>query len=113
MTGKNYKTCKHCTNFSMLTKWVKVLLEKKPVSNLKSMQSVGFEQNLLTVLFCKIIFLYEKNVVETISVIINDSSNVLYFDLYLIHIIGKSMKAERCIGVMFNLTLNEDIDMKI
>ena len=77
------------------------------------MQSVGFEQNLLTVLFCKIIFLYEKNVVETISVIINDSSNVLCFDLYLIHIIGKSMKAERCIGVMFNLTLNEDIDMKI
>ena len=55
----------------------------------------------------------KKNVVETISVIINDSSNVLCFGLYLIHIIGKSMKAERCIGVMFNLTLNEDIDMKI
>ena len=55
----------------------------------------------------------KKNVVETISVIINDSSNVLCFDLYLIHIIGKSTKAERCIGVMFNLTLNEDIDMKI
>ena len=55
----------------------------------------------------------KKNVVETISVIINDSSNVLCFDLYLIHIIGKSMKAERRIGVMFNLTLNEDIDMKI
>ena len=55
----------------------------------------------------------KKNVVETIPVIINDSSNVLCFDLYLIHIIGKSMKAERRIGVMFNLTLNEDIDMKI
>ena len=28
----------------MLTKWVKVRHEKKPVLNLKSMQIVGFEQ---------------------------------------------------------------------
>ena len=32
------------TNYTMLTKRVKVQDEKKPVSNLKSMQIVGFEQ---------------------------------------------------------------------
>ena len=32
------------TNYAILTKLVKVLHKKKPVSNLKSMQIVGFEQ---------------------------------------------------------------------
>ena len=32
------------TNFAVLTKWVKVQHETKPVANLKCMQIVGFEQ---------------------------------------------------------------------
>ena len=31
-------------NYAILTKWVKLQHEKKPVSNLLSMQSVGLEQ---------------------------------------------------------------------
>ena len=31
-------------NYAILTKYVKVQHEKKPVSNLKSMEIVGFEQ---------------------------------------------------------------------
>ena len=34
-------------NYSILTKRVKLQHEKKPVSNLLSMQSVGIEQNLI------------------------------------------------------------------
>ena len=40
---------------------------------------------------------------ETISVAINGSSNLCYFDLYLINILMKSRKAERCTDVMFKL----------
>ena len=43
-TSKNYKTCKHITNYVILTKWVKVQHGKKSVPNLKSKQIVGFEQ---------------------------------------------------------------------
>ena len=42
---------------------------------------------------------------ETISVAINDSSDVLCFDLYIINIFAKSAKAERRTDVMFKLTL--------
>ena len=42
---------------------------------------------------------------KTITVTINDSSDVLCFDLYLIDIFPKSRKAERCTDVMFKLTL--------
>ena len=42
---------------------------------------------------------------KTISVAINDSSDVLCFDLYLINIFVKSKKTERCTDVMFKLTL--------
>ena len=41
------KITKHAstgTNYAILTKRVKVQLEKKPVSNLKSMQTAGFQQ---------------------------------------------------------------------
>ena len=44
---RQLKITKHVstgTNYTMLTKRVKVQDEKKPVSNLKSMQIVGFEQ---------------------------------------------------------------------
>ena len=44
---RQLKIMKHVstgTNYTMLTKRVKVQDEKKPVSNLKSMQIVGFEQ---------------------------------------------------------------------
>ena len=36
---------------------------------------------------------------------INDSSDELCFDLYLINIFAKSTKAERCTVVMFKLRL--------
>ena len=42
---------------------------------------------------------------KTVSVPINDSSDMLYFDLYLIIVFAKSTKAERCTDVMFKLTL--------
>ena len=41
-------------------------------------------------------------VVETISVAINDSSDMLCFDLYLINLFAKS---EKCTDIMFKLTL--------
>ena len=46
-----------------------------------------------------------KPVLEAISVAINDSSDVLCFDLYLINKFMKSAKAERCTDVMFKQTL--------
>ena len=42
---------------------------------------------------------------ETISVATSDGSDVLCFDLYLINIFVKSIKAERWTDVMFKLTL--------
>ena len=36
---------------------------------------------------------------------VNDSTDVLCFDLYLLSIFAKSMKEERCTDVMFKLTL--------
>ena len=42
---------------------------------------------------------------ETISVAINDSSDLLCFELYLINIFAKSTKAERYTDVIFKLTL--------
>ena len=42
---------------------------------------------------------------ETISVAINDSSDVLCFEIDLINIFAKFTKAERCTDVMFKLTL--------
>ena len=60
-----------------------------------------------------------------ISVAINDSSDMLCFDLYLINIFAKSTKAERYTDFMFKLILivyllllkiyinNDDIEIKI
>ena len=91
-------------NYAKLNKRVKQQHEKKPVSNLLSMQSVGFDQTLNK--FIEIfISLHEKNVEETISVAINDSSDVRCLDLYLINIFTKSTKAERCTDIKFKLTL--------
>ena len=68
------------------------------------MQSVSFDQTLLK--FIEIfISLHEKNVEETISVVINDSSDVRCLDLYLINIFTKSTKAERCTDIKFRQTL--------
>ena len=55
--------------------------------------------------FCcvRITSLYEKTVMETISVAITGSSDMRCFDLYLINIFKKSRKAERCTDVMFKL----------
>ena len=72
------------TNYAILTKPVKLQDEKKLVSNLLSMQSVGFEQT-----FMKFI----------------DSSNVWCLDPCLIIIFTKSTKGERCTDVKFKLAL--------
>ena len=50
-------------------------------------------------------FIWKKPVVETFSVAINDSSGVVYLDLYLINVSAKSRKAERCTDIMFKLAL--------
>ena len=42
---------------------------------------------------------------ETMSVAIDDNSDVLCFDQYLINIFAKFTKAERCTDVMSKLTL--------
>ena len=73
---------------------------KKSVSNLLSMQIVGFEQTFMK--FIEIFvrknnfFTQKKNVVEAMSVAITDSSNVQNLNLYLINIFTKSTKEERC-----------------
>ena len=63
------------TNYAILTKRIKLQHEKKPISNLKSMQSVGFQQTstkFRRFSFCKnIFFIGKKTVVETISVVIS------------------------------------------
>ena len=70
------------------------------------MQSVGFEQTLLRFLFHKNnFFIGKKPVVEFISVAINESSDVLCFDPYLINIFSESSKADRCTDVIFKQTL--------
>ena len=65
------------------------------------MQIVGFEQTSTE--FIEVFVLYEynffigkKNLVETISVTINYSSDVLCFDLYLINILSESKEMQRC-----------------
>ena len=78
--------------------------DKKPLSNLKSMQIVGFEQT--STKFIEIFVSSEKKpVVEAIAVAISDSFDVLCFDLYPIYILKKTAKTERCTGVMFRLAL--------
>ena len=62
-------------------------------------------RNLLRFLFRKNdFFIIKKTVVETISLVINDSSDVLCFRLNLINIFAKSTKPERYADVMFKLT---------
>ena len=91
-------------NYPILIKRVKLRHEKKPVSNFKSMKSVGFDQTFMEFIEIFILqeqFLYrKKTVVETIIVAIVDSSDMHCFDLYLINIFMKSTKAERCTKIM-------------
>ena len=85
--------------------------EKKTLTNLLSIQSIGFEQRFLKsieISFRKNNFLPgKKAVVETISVPITDSSNVGCLDVYLINI---STKAERCTDNLFKLTDNVTVE---
>ena len=77
---------------SKLTKWVKVQHEKKPALSFKSMQNVVFEQRTILLRFWfhkSNFFKGKKTVVETLSVAINDSFDVLYFNLYLINKLGR------------------------
>ena len=73
------------------------------------MQSVSFEQIFMK--FTEIFILQdkflcrEKNIVKTISVAIINSSDVQCLDLYLIIILMKSTKADRCTDITFKLTL--------
>ena len=65
---RQVKITKHAstgTNYAILTKHVKVQYEKKPVSNLKSMQIVSFEQTstkFIEILFCKNNFFIGKKI---------------------------------------------------
>ena len=96
-------------NYPILTKQVKLQHEKKLVSNLKSIESVGFEQTFTKFIevfvLQKYSFCGKKIVVETILVVITDSSNVCCFDLYLINMFMKSTKSERYMDIMFKVTL--------
>ena len=92
-------------NYSVLTKQVKLRTWRETVSNLKSIKIVGFERTST-----KFIYLLNNNfitgrkpVLEIISVVINGSSDLLYFDLYLINIFAKSVKVETL--YIFKLTL--------
>ena len=94
-------------NYAVLTKWVKLQHEKKPVWNSKSIYTeCRHWANIYKIYWnfhsARKISLYIKKTVETISVAVIDSSNI--FDLYLINIFMKSKKAERCTN-MFKLTL--------
>ena len=64
------------------------------------MQIVGFEQTFMKLIEIFVLknnfFTEKKNVVETMSVAITDSSNVQNLNLYLINIFTKSTKEERC-----------------
>ena len=55
-------------------------------------------------LFSKNNFFIGKKHSVNISVAINDSSDVVCFDLCLINVFAKSMKTERCTDIMFKLT---------
>ena len=65
------------------------------------MQIVGFGQTFMKFIEIFVLknnfFTGKKNVVETMSVAITDSSNVRNLNLYLINIFTKSIKEERCI----------------
>ena len=69
------------------TKWVKVQHEKE-LKNMKVCRLYVLSkhlQSLLRISFCKnSIFIGKNPIVKTISVAINDSSDVLCFDLYLL-----------------------------
>ena len=102
------KNCNICKRKSILFKRVEVKHEKKPLSNLKSIQNLVFEQITTKCegfCYAKIMSLQEKTVVETISADINDSFYVLCFDLHIINKFVKSTKAKRWKDVMFKLAL--------
>ena len=96
------------TNYPVLIKRVKLQHKKKPVLNLRSIESVGFQQTFTKFIeiFVPLKFLYEKkNRGGNHLVAINDISDVRCFDLYLINIFIKSAKSERWKDIMFKLTL--------
>ena len=96
-------------NYPILTKRAKLKHEKKPISNLKSIESVSLEQTytkFIEIFVPQEEFLYRKNTaVENILVTITDSSDVCCFHLYLINIFTKPTKAGRCTDIMFKLKL--------
>ena len=94
--------------YPILTKRIKLQHEEKPILNLKSIESVGFQQTFTKFIeiFVPLKFLYEKkNLGGNHLVAINDISDVRCFDLYLINIFIKSAKSERWKDIMFKLTL--------
>ena len=82
------KHVKTDANYAILTKWVKLQHEKKPVTNLLIIQSVGVEQTFMKFIEILVpqnnLFTGKKTVVETISVAIADISDVQCFGLYII-----------------------------
>ena len=62
LAGKIMKRTKTDANYAILTKQVKLQHEKKPVSNLKCMHSVAFEQTFMKFIEIFVLqeFLYRK-----------------------------------------------------
>ena len=88
------------TNYAILTKRIKLQHEKKPKSNLKSMQSVGFQQTsakFRRFSFCKNIFFIGKKTVSGnhLSGHLTDSSDDGCSDLHVINIFTKFTKEMR------------------
>ena len=88
------------TNYAILTKRIKLQHEKKPKSNLKSMQSVGFQQTstkFRRFSFCKnIFFIGKKNSSGNhLSGHLTDSSDDGCSDLHVINIFTKFTKEMR------------------
>ena len=87
-TSKNYKTCKRIHKLWCINQTDQSRTRRETVSKLKSMEIEGLEQTSTKFIYLcnNNFFTGRKPVVETISVTINGSSDVLYFNLYLINI---------------------------
>ena len=109
-TSKNYETCNDICKLSHINQAVQTATWKETCIEFKKYSECRLEQTFTK--FIEIFvpqkkFLYgKKSVVETILVAIAGSSSVCCFDLYLINMLTKSTKAERCTDITFRSTLN-------
>ena len=118
-TGENYRTCEHRNKLHLINQtgqsktWIETCIE------FKKYIECSFWANIHKIYWnfhsIRIISLYETisyNIVQTMSVVINDSSDVLCFDFYLINTTAKFMKEERRTDLMFKLTLCSSVTVE-